>query len=252
MTPLTRLAGYVVWWLPVLGCTSFSSTPATGGADAGSVSDGSSSEIVKLGSSRVAFSTDVRTSVTLPAIPSAQPGDLVYAFVVWLTPASSPIVAPSGWTLKDSIDDTFEGHGASFYRVVPPGDPLKEHDFPLPASGRAGGILVTYRGVLAPPQHVVSDRAQSLTTNDFELKVPGLDLAEPGHLLFVVATTYDDPKTPVRISPPLRSVDSVGRLAAFEASLGVGQTGDYAIQDSFVALRATLTFLTVLRPAARR
>lgn len=76
-----------------------------------------------------------------------------------------------------------------------------------------------------------------------------MDTSEPGHILLVVASTYDDPKVPITIAPALSPVTNVGRLAAFEARRSAGPTGDYAVRDSFVALRVTLTFLTVFRPA---
>lgn len=248
-----QMSRLTLWFAsaPLLACTSFSSTPAGNLEDAAPrriEEDAGPVEIKNLGSSIVGVSSDVRTSVTLPAIPMAQEGDLVYVFLIWLTSSKSVVAPPAGWTLKDAIDDGFEGRGASFYQVVPAGARPKEYDFPLPTSARAGGLLVTYRGVFPPPNHVVADRAQSLTTNASELDVPGLSINEPGRLLLVLASTYDDPKTPLEIRPSIQSVASVGRLAAFEASTTSGQTGTYTVRDSFVALRATLTFATILRP----
>ena len=109
--------------------------------------------------------------------------------------------------------------------------------------------LTTYRGVFAPPQHVVVERAQNLTTNEGSFVVPGLTAAEEGRLLLVVASTYDDRKGPLGITPAITPVADLGRLAAFDRAVGRGPTGDFVLTDGFFALRATLTFATVLRAA---
>lgn len=238
-------------------CGSFSSSAPDGtsdastdaGADAPSEASPGATEITRVGVSTSAFSSTTSASVTLANLPTAQPGDLLYAVLVWSTPSTAPIAAPAGWTLRGSIDDGFEGRGASFFRVVRAGDAATEHVFPLPTAARAGGLLVTYRGVFAAPQHVVVERAQSFSTNEGTQTVPSLDAAERGHMLLVVASTYGDPMVPITIAPALTPVANVGRLAAFDAPRSAGATGDYAVRDSFVALRATLTFLTVFRPA---
>lgn len=239
----------------VCACAKFEAAPEP--SDGGIASDSGGPEggtavgpITVIGVSSSPLSASDQTTLTFAGIPSVVAGDLLLAFVMWTTATpSGPMTAPSGWTSKASIDDSFRSYAASFYRIVPPGTPAADYTFPLPVAARATGVLIAYRGVFAPPQHVVVDRAQNLTTNEGSIVVPGLSAAEQGRLLLVVASTYDDRKAPLRVEPAIAPIVDLGRIAAFDRDVGAGPTGDFALTDGFFALRATLTFATVLRNA---